>query len=129
MVVRKGGRRVGADARRAAAPERAMDGRTARAGGNRKRPQEAAATTLAELSPMVVTLCGVPGFSQGRHRRRSAPSLRNPAPRKIKERGTPLSRDPAAAAVFFYPFFLPDIRTFFLVFLVILNCDFTIFYA
>ena len=35
----EGRRRGGADARRAAAPKRAMDGRTAWAGGNRKRRQ------------------------------------------------------------------------------------------
>ena len=80
-----------------------MDGRTAWAGGNRKRGQEAPATTLAEVSPMVDTLCGndshsrdiCPGLPHARWAAPPppfAPSLRNPAPRKIKARGTPLHR-------------------------------------
>ena len=62
---KEGRRRGGADARRAAATERAMDGRTAWAGGNRKRGQEAPATTLAEVSPMVDTLSGVRSLLHG----------------------------------------------------------------
>ena len=42
-----------------------MDGRTAWAGGNRKRGQDARATTLAEVSPMVDTLRGVRSFLHG----------------------------------------------------------------
>ena len=65
-----------------------MDGRTAWAGGTRKRGQEAPATTLAEVSPMVCTLCGVCSHSRDvchglthARRGRPAPPVRSVAPK------------------------------------------------